>query len=74
MEVSDEGIFEEGVLNSRKQREQQSLDRFCEDMQEIYSLGAFSDWLHGTHLCYAVSRQHELGMPTGVSDKALASY
>ena len=74
VEISDEGVFDDDVLTARKHREQQSLDRFREDMQEIGTLGAFSDWLHDTHLCYAVSRQHEIGLSTGVSDKALASY
>ena len=74
VEVSDAGIFTEDVLNARKEREQRSLVRFVQDMKHIDSLGCFSEWLHDTHLCYAVSRQHEIGMSTNVSDEALASY
>lgn len=74
VEVSDDGIFEKDVLMARKEREQRSLDRFAEDMKDVSSLAAFSSWLHDTHLCYAVARQHEIGMSTGVSNKALASY
>eukprot|EP00892_Ulva_mutabilis_P006385 jgi/Ulvmu1/4118/UM019_0097.1 len=74
VEVSDYGIFENDVLAARKEREKQSLRRFVQDMEGITSLGAFSDWLHDTHLCYAVARQHEIGMTTGVSSKALVSY
>lgn len=72
--VSDEGLFEDHVLQARERREQNSLDRFHEDMAEIESLADFNEWLHSTHLCYAVQRQHEFGQPTGLSDEALASY
>jgi hypothetical protein len=72
--VADEGIFEEHVLLARKKRELQSLNRFREDMKYITTLASFNEWLHTTHLCYAVPRQHEFGKPTGLSDEALASY
>lgn len=72
--VSDEGIFEPEVLLERQRREQQSLERFHEDMRDVSSLVEFNEWLHMTHLCYAVPRQHEFGKSTGLSNAALASY
>jgi predicted O-methyltransferase YrrM len=72
--VSDEAIFEPDVLLARQQREKQSLERFHEDMRCITSLAEFNDWLHMTHLCYAVPRQSEFGTSTGLSATALASY
>lgn len=72
--VSDEGLFDDHVLLARQARERKSLERFQEDMDDINSLTQFSEWLHTTHLCYAVPRQHEFGKPTGLSEEALASY
>lgn len=31
-------------------------------------------WLHDTHQCYAVSRQHEFSKPTMTDPRLLASY
>ncbi|CAG9461966.1 unnamed protein product [Pedinophyceae sp. YPF-701] len=72
--VSDDGVFDDEVLRAREEREAKSLRTWREGGGAIGSLGEFSQWLHETHLCYAVSRQHELGRPTAVDDKALASY
>lgn len=76
MPVFDDGMAQlpEAVLQARIQREAVSTDRFKLDMQDIRTLLAFSEWLHRTHLCYAVPRQPELGRPDAVDGKALASY
>lgn len=72
--VSDEGVFETGVLEARRRREAESLARWEADVAGMAGLGDFSEWLHQTHLCYAVGRQKEMGMPTDVNDLALKSY
>ena len=74
VEVSDEGMFEDEVLEARRAREARSLARWEADTRGLAGLAAFAQWLHETHLCYAVPRQHELGVPTALDDLALKSY
>lgn len=62
------------VLAARQEREAQSLKRWEEDMSVIETFEDFSEWLHLTHLCYAVPRQSEFGVPTALDDVALQSY
>jgi hypothetical protein len=72
--VSDDGVFDEDVLQARVEREAKSNKQFALDMQAVHSIASFSEWLHLKHLCYAVLRQPELGHSTHVPDRVLASY
>jgi hypothetical protein len=40
----------------------------------IHSLRKLHAWLHTTHLCYSVLRQHEFGQPTELNAELAASY
>jgi DUF218 domain len=71
---SDDGLFPEDILQSRINREAASCKRFKQDMVNIETFSALSSWLHATHLCYAVARQHELELHDTISAKALATY
>ena len=72
--MTDDGVFEADVLEARIAREAASLARFRADIAPLTSFSALHEWLHATHLCYAVLRQHEVGKVREVDDKALASY
>eukprot|EP01025_Chloroclados_australasicus_P035965 TRINITY_DN36599_c0_g1_i1.p4 TRINITY_DN36599_c0_g1~~TRINITY_DN36599_c0_g1_i1.p4 ORF type:complete len:277 (-),score=9.70 TRINITY_DN36599_c0_g1_i1:1431-2261(-) len=72
--VSDEGIFEQDVLQARLAKEGTSCIQFEQDMQDITCLSEFHQWLHSTHLCYAVQRQHEFGKLKQYDQKVLHSY
>lgn len=72
--MSDDGIFTDEVLQARIDREQKSQRAFELDTAGFTSIADFHTWLHGTHRCYAVTRQNEVDAPTNVDDKALASY
>ncbi|CAL8461631.1 g1162 [Coccomyxa elongata] len=76
--VRDDGAFPEDVLAARLHREAQSLENWERDTASFKSLADLHAWLHGTHLCYSVSRQDEFGRPEiandGMTAKALASY
>ncbi|KXZ42515.1 hypothetical protein GPECTOR_139g671 [Gonium pectorale] len=72
--ASDEGIFEPPVLEIRKSKEAASRDAWLRTAAGLGSLRDLHTWLHQTHLCYAVSRQHEFGVQTIQDPKLLASY
>ena len=72
--VTDDGVATDEVLNARRVREAESLLTWKRNSAELKSLADLHMWLHQTHLCYAVSRQHEFGVPTVESDLELASY
>ena len=74
MAASDAGTLPPEVLEARRAREERSRLRFLEDMAPLSSLADFSEWMHQTHLCYAVPRQAEWGEQTEVAPAALASY
>lgn len=41
----------------------------------VTTLAAFAEWLNTTHMCYAVTRQHEIGEFAEMkADPALKSY
>jgi hypothetical protein len=41
----------------------------------VTTLAAFAEWLYTTHMCYAVTRQHEIGEFAEMkADPALKSY
>lgn len=74
--VSDEGIFEPHILQARVDKEAGSARTWKRALQQhnISSLRDLHAWLHATHLCYSVSRQHEFGQPTELSPELAASY
>jgi hypothetical protein len=72
--VSDYGILDDDVLKARIEREARSTHQFVENTQKLQSLASFHEWIHLTHLCYAVPRQTELGIADLSPGKALASY
>jgi hypothetical protein len=72
--VPDAGSLPEDVLEARRAREAVSLRRFLQDTAAMKTARDFHAWMHSTHLCYAVERQHEFGQ-TGIANTAvLASY
>lgn len=74
MGASDEGLFAGEVLAARQAKEAQALASWRDTSAQLASLPDLHDWLHQTHLCYAVSRQQEFGVPTITDAKVLASY
>jgi hypothetical protein len=74
--VTDEGIFEPHVLAARTAKETTAVAawRLERERVGIHSLRELHAWLHGTHLCYSVSRQHEFGQPTELSAELASSY
>lgn len=72
--VSDDGVMEDAVLGARAERERASVQRFHEDTAHMATLADFSEWLHRTHLCYAVARQGEWGCKEDLAPRVLASY
>jgi hypothetical protein len=74
--VSDKGIFEPHILQARVDKEAGSARTWKRALQQhnISSLRDLHAWLHATHLCYSVSRQHEFGQPTELSPELAASY
>ena len=62
------------ALQARKDKEAQSTAAWLATSASLQSLAQLHDWLHQAHLCYAVSRQAEFGVPTITDAKILASY
>ncbi|GFR42937.1 hypothetical protein Agub_g3814, partial [Astrephomene gubernaculifera] len=71
---SDAGVFEPEVLASRKSKEARSTQSWQLTAPRLTSLAALHTWLHSTHLCYAVARQHEFGAQQIRDPRLLASY
>ncbi|PNH10615.1 hypothetical protein TSOC_002646 [Tetrabaena socialis] len=72
--TSDAGVFEPEVLQIRKDKEAAARLSWLRTASGLTSLRQLHAWLHDTHLCYAVRRQHEFGVPTVTDPKLLASY
>jgi len=71
LSTPNEGL-EAHVLAARADREAASLKALAQNAQSIRTASAFHAWLNATHLCYAVSRQHE--EPEAPHCHALQSY
>jgi len=69
-----DGLWGEGVLAARAHKEAQSLAVWRSNAAGLCSLSEVHQWLHSTHQCYAVSRQHEFSKQTVTDPKLLASY
>ncbi|KAF5828380.1 DUF218 domain-containing protein [Dunaliella salina] len=75
-EASDEGVFDRNVLEVRATKEREALNRWQQDSAHLPDLKHLHWWLHQTHRCYAVARQHE-GLSKTVQprdERLLASY
>ncbi|CAD7704434.1 unnamed protein product [Ostreobium quekettii] len=73
--VDDRGTMADKVLQARRAREAESLKTWVmKSKPQLKSLADMHAWLHNTHLCYAVGRQHEFGIPRMENDMAMASY
>ncbi|KFM25827.1 hypothetical protein F751_1441 [Auxenochlorella protothecoides] len=59
-EASDEGLFDPEVLATRVAKEQAAVATWQRDTSAFARLADLHAWLHATHLCYAVYRQHEV--------------
>lgn len=57
--ASDSSVLSPKTLAARQEREALSLKQWKEKSKELKTLEAFHKWLHETHQCYAVQRQHE---------------
>jgi len=75
-EASDEGVFESDVLEARTNKEKEALHRWLQDSEHLPDLKHLHWWLHQTHRCYAVARQHEGSSRASQprNDLLLASY
>ena len=72
--VADEGMTE-AALEARRRREEESAAALRRSAEEVGAdLAAISGWLHSTHRCYAVNRQHEWGEPTEATKEELETY
>ena len=70
----DDGLSPD-VVAARAEREAKSEAALRANAERVTDLPAFAEWLYTTHLCYAVTRQHEIGEFAEMkSDPALKSY
>ena len=58
----------------RHEKEAASLVQWQAHVRNMRSMAQLHAWLHDTHLCYAVGRQHEFSRRTIQDPKLLASY
>jgi hypothetical protein len=72
--VSDHDALSEADQRARRAREQQSLARWEQETSLMEHLSDLCAWLHETHLCYAVKRRREFGIPSTLPDDVLRSY
>ena len=72
--TADSGLTP-AVVAARAEREAKSEAALRENQERVTNLSDFAEWLYTTHLCYAVTRQHEIGEFAEMkSDPALKSY
>jgi len=71
--TEDAGISET-TLRARAAREAESAAALRMNASRITTFAEFNEWLFTTHKCYAVSRQHEIGIFDEVSSEAMKSY
>lgn len=72
--MSDAGIFEPGVLEARAEKEAAAVAAWHRNTAGLASLADLHGWLHATHLCYAVGRQHEFGREVPLDPRLAATY
>ena len=70
----DDGLTPE-VVAARAKREAKSEAALRDNQARVTTLSDFAEWLYTTHMCYAVTRQHEIGEFAEMkADPALKSY
>lgn len=73
--AEDDHVFPTDVLAARAAKEASSLESWNAAKAHLTSIKELHAWLHSTHICYAVQRQHELENLLPSQDKVLlASY
>lgn len=72
--VSDEGLFDNNVIEARKHKEAAAISRWHQDTGHFTNLAELHSWLFDTHLCYAACRQHEFGVKDDLDPKLAATY
>lgn len=71
--TEDAGVSE-SALRARAKREAASAAALRDNASRITTMEAFSEWLFTTHKCYAVSRQHEIGIFDELDEESRKSY
>jgi len=71
--VSDQGLFDQEVLQARSIKETAAVDTWNNNMKSIKTMEQFHAWLFATHLCYSASRQDEFGPGREDLDPKLAA-
>ena len=72
--TANDGLSRE-VVDARAEREARSEAALRDNATRVTTLADFGEWLYTTHLCYAVTRQHEIGEFAEMkTDPALKSY
>ena len=72
--TANDGLTSE-VVDARAEREARSEAALRDNATRVTTLADFGEWLYTTHLCYAVTRQHEIGEFAEMkTDPALKSY
>ena len=59
---------------ARLDKEAAALKQWRKDAASLRSMSDLHSWLHATHQCYAVSRQHDFDKPSIKDARVLASY
>jgi hypothetical protein len=72
--ASDEGVFDDYVLQARVEKEAQAVRNWEAASREFKTLADFHAWFYSDHLCYAVPKQAQFGARTIKDDRLLASY
>lgn len=70
-------MFPTDVLTARAEKEASSLRGWNSAKLELTTISKLHEWLHSTHICYAVQRQQELDamhLVPSVDKVLLASY
>lgn len=72
--ASDEGLFDADITQARRLKEAEAVRRFKAEASELTTLAEVHQWMHQTHRCYAVARQHEPTSDPTADAKLLATY
>ena len=72
--VSDEGLFEDDVIQARAAKEATAVGQWRKNATKFSTLSDLHAWLFATHLCYSVSRQHEFGVQDDLDPRLKATY
>lgn len=71
--VSDQGLFDQEILQARSIKETAAVDTWHNNMKSIKTMKQLHAWIFATHLCYSASRQDEFGPGREDLDPKLAA-